>query len=158
MLNNAYNEGVTRTSDPQFHYLEMDAENALLDGQVQGLVITFHVNERPLHGLAGILDWRFQGAISRCLQAGAITGAAGECVYLPIARHGETYHLILAGAGQSPSPGVRESVPPETVKAIQKNLGSLRLQKVAVSRKDFGNASDEFFTRHLKGVPLWIVS
>lgn len=54
---------------------------------------------RPLVGAAGYLDWRLCGRISRMLQAGVATGAAGEKVLLPtLGRLGAT-RIFLFGWG-----------------------------------------------------------
>lgn len=133
-----------------------DVEKALFDGQIQGLAMTFYQNERPLCGLAGIMDWHFQGAISQCIQKGVITGKVGECVYFPLTRRGTTFHLVLAGAGHSSSPGQRDTVSSDTLHSLQKNLLSLGLSKIGVSKSDFGDVNSDYFTKHLKGVSLWI--
>src|SRR5689334_2527854 len=134
----------------------VDAEKALFEGQIQGIIVTSYENERPLCGLAGILDWRFHGAISKCILKGAITGKVGECVYFPMNRHGFTYHILLAGAGHSSAPGQRETVPADTLHALHKNLVSLKLPKIGISKSDFGNVTSEYLTKHLKGASLWI--
>ncbi len=136
--------------------LDLDADLALFDGKLQGLVVTCYENERPLQGLAGLLDWRFQGVISHCVRAGVISGKAGECAYVPVTKQGKTYHLILAGCGRSASPGARAQLPMDTLRQLQKNLSSLRLQQVGVSRADFGGVGEDYFQKNLKGVPLWI--
>lgn len=136
--------------------LEINADVALFSGQVKGIVATFHQNERPLHGLSGLLDWRLQGAISRQLGAGSLLGKQGECVYIPHTRHGITYHLLLIGAGTSAAPGARASLDPETLSVLRNNLANLKLDKMAVSRSDFGDVSVDYFSKHLKGISLWI--
>lgn len=124
---------------------------------IDALVATVHENERPLAGLSGLLDWRFHGAISRGLRSGTITGAIGECVYLPISKNGSTYRLILAGAGKSSRPGERSALPIDSLRALQKNLASLRLSSVGISRQDFGSPPEEFFAKNLKGLPLKVL-
>jgi hypothetical protein len=143
-------------SESQKNSLGVEAQRALFDGQIQCLALTFYENERPPCGLSGIIDWHFHGAISRSIQMGAITGKVGECTYFPFTRNGQTFHVILAGAGHSEEPGVRTPVRAETLQTLQKNLISLGLSKIGVSKSDFGNVSSEFFAKHLKGVPLWI--
>lgn len=128
-----------------------------LESKVEGVIATFHENERPLGGLAGHLDWRFHGLISQRLAAGVAEGKAGECVYLPVTRDGKTFHLILIGAGASEKPGLRTPLGAGALKTLQKNLASLNLGKLALSRSDFGNMSDEaILPARLKGVSVWI--
>jgi hypothetical protein len=136
--------------------LDIDADQALFLGEVDGVVATFHENERPLHGLAGLLDWRFHGVISRQLEQGILEGKSGECAYLPVTRDGKTFHLILVGAGSSAKPGERAALSAAAMKSLQKNLASLKLGKLAISRKDFGSSTDVAAASKAKGVSLWI--
>lgn len=64
-----------------------------LDGlSADALALFVGEDERPLQGLAGLVDWRCVGALSRLLQQGSLTGAASERFLtltnaaLPIAR------------------------------------------------------------------------
>jgi len=141
---------------PQNQLLEVDPERALFEGKVQALAVAFYQNERPPLGLSGVLDWYFQGAISRYIRSGAISGHIGECTYFPCNRNGATFHIILAGAGIASAPGRRDQLPDVTLSTLQKNLASLRLEKVGISKADFGNITPEYLAQHMKGVPLWI--
>ena len=47
---------------------------------VDGLVISLTTDERPLPGLAGFLDWRLCGEVSRFLLDNQFTGELGEKV------------------------------------------------------------------------------
>jgi hypothetical protein len=143
---------------PQITTLAVSAERALFEGRVPALVAACYVDERPLQGLAGILDWRFAGAISQCLCQGAVTGQPGECAYLPLVRGGRVCHLLLIGAGHLPTGRARGPLPPESVRALSANLVSLRLPQIGVSRQDLGDPAPEWFDRHLKGIPLCILN
>ena len=136
--------------------ISLSADRALFEGQIQGLVVTFYQNERPPLGLCGLVDWHFHGALSRCIQIGAIQGEIGECIYFPFNRNNSVYHIILAGAGHSPGPGERKAVPVETFRSLQKNLVSLQIPKIGLSLSDFGQTQSDAFAKYLKGVPLWI--
>lgn len=135
------------------------AHEALFKGEVDGVVALTFANERPLAGLAGWLDWRLHGQLSESLRRGITTGAVGECVYLPVklpAFEGRAFHVVLAGAGFVDSPGARGEVPEETLAVLRKNLASLKISRLAISRADFAGADDKFFEKNLKGVQLWI--
>jgi hypothetical protein len=162
----------TSKAEQLHHYdlIELAPEQALFGspgshGALDGFVATFHTNERPLQGLAGILDWHFHGAISNFLRAGAMSGEVGECAYLPLSlpvkdahgKPGRVFHIILAGAGASASPGKRQELDDKTYTALKKNILSLKIERLGVSRSDFGNATREFLAKHFKEVPLWIV-
>jgi hypothetical protein len=140
----------------RLNHLNIQADQALFDGQIQGLVVTVYQNERPPYGLSGVLDWYFHGAISHCIRAGAITGQVGECTYFPFIRHGLTYHLILAGAGYSSTPGERKPVPQETLLQLKKNLIALKIPKIGFSNSDMGNPKTSTIEDIFTGVPLWI--
>jgi hypothetical protein len=47
------------------------------------LVAALASDERPPHGLAGLVDWRLAGRISRLIQAGFATGESGEVLLVP---------------------------------------------------------------------------
>lgn len=134
----------------------VSAEKALFEGQIHGLIVTAYQNERPPCGLAGMLDWHFQGAISQLIMQGVITGRTGECVYLPILRRGSLYHILLAGSGHSLTPGHRGPVQADTIHAVQKNIITLGLPKLGISKSDFGQTSSDYFSKQLKGASLWI--
>lgn len=136
--------------------LELEADRALFEGKIKGLVVAFHEGERPLQGLAGLMDWRFGGLISRNIQAGALTGKEGECTYIPVLKNGRACHLILAGAGPLAPGGKREPVSPAALSAVRKNIASLKLEQIGISRADFGAADNSFFSKTLKGLPVWI--
>jgi hypothetical protein len=143
------------------HILDMDADRALFEGELEGLVLTCYENERPLSGLVGLMDWRFNGAISDYIKQGTITGKRGECTYVPVTKklmtkHQKLYHLILVGGGNNHSVGKRDGVSDETFKLVQKNLATLKLARLGLSKKDFGNISEDALAKNLKGVPLWL--
>jgi hypothetical protein len=161
-----------QTSKPQHlhHYdlIEHAPEQALfssLPASLNGLVATFHTNERPLQGLAGLLDWHFHGAISSYLRAGAMSGEVGECAYLPLSlpvkdahgQPGRLFHIILAGGGSSAAPGKRQEPDESTYTSLRKNILSLKIERLGISQSDFGNVSRETLAKHFKEVPLWIV-
>src|SRR3989344_1576091 len=95
--------------------LKKTADVALTSGELKGLVAVCFENERPLQGLAGLLDWRFQGALSEYLRAGIITGKVGECVYLPITKNNRNYHLLLIGGGRTKKVKKRTLPPPTSI-------------------------------------------
>jgi hypothetical protein len=141
-----------QVSDDETRLETLEPGQALFEGRVQGLVAVLGSHERPPRGLAGLLDWRFQGVISRAIARGFLTGEAGECAYLPVTRAGTTYHLLLVGSGAS-----RAAVPAESLKALKKNLASLKLARMGISRADWGSAADESLAKNLKGTGICIL-
>jgi len=60
-----------------------DLSLAALDAlDVEALVLLVGP-ERPLPGLAGLVDWRLCGALTRALQGGVYGGAPGEALLVP---------------------------------------------------------------------------
>jgi len=47
------------------------------------LVATLVADERPPHGVAGMVDWRLAGRISSLIQSGFATGGVGEVLLVP---------------------------------------------------------------------------
>ena len=135
---------MTRSSTlpPEIRVLEREAPVALFKGEVRALAAALYQNERPLRGLAGQLDWHFRGWVSRAIRAGAMSGEPGECVYVPMNRHGRVLHLLFVGGGHSDRPGSRPPLPEVSLAALRRNLRSLKLESVGVSRADLGGASD----------------
>lgn len=57
-------------------------------------------DERPPRGVAGLVDWRSAGRLSRLMQQGFLTGELGEVLMVP-AKPGMTFDkAILFGAGR----------------------------------------------------------
>lgn len=47
------------------------------------LVASLASDERPPHGVAGLVDWRLAGRVSKLLESGFATGELGEVVLIP---------------------------------------------------------------------------
>lgn len=54
---------------------------------------------RPVHGVAGLCDWRLAGGLSSLLRSAFVTGAAGEVVMLPGKPRLAFDKLLFFGAG-----------------------------------------------------------
>ncbi|PRQ09259.1 M17 family peptidase N-terminal domain-containing protein [Enhygromyxa salina] len=67
-----------------------------------GLVPVFS-DERPLLGLAGLIDWRGSGRLSGLVRSGFCTAAAGEQVLVPCDRRLPIERLVLVGLGDRAS-------------------------------------------------------
>ncbi len=67
---------------------------------LDGLVGWVFADERPPRGVAGLLDWRTCGRVSRWMQSGAIAGRPGEAMLFPPG-HGLPFRMaLLLGAGE----------------------------------------------------------
>lgn len=62
-------------------------------------ILACFADERPLRGLAALVDWRLAGALSRLLREGFCTGAREELVLLPGRHDLPTDRIVLVGLG-----------------------------------------------------------
>lgn len=62
-------------------------------------VLAFFADERPLRGLAALVDWRTAGALSSLLRRGFCTGVAHELVLLPGRHDLPIERIVLLGLG-----------------------------------------------------------
>jgi hypothetical protein len=67
--------------------------------QSEGIMAPFFSDERPLSGVLGLIDWRLCGFVSRMIQQGIVSGAAGESVLVPLRPRLLVDKLFLFGLG-----------------------------------------------------------
>lgn len=65
------------------------------------LIAAIASNERPPHGLAGLVDWRLAGRLSRLIKQGFITGRVGEVTLVPGKPKLPFDKVLLFGVGSS---------------------------------------------------------
>jgi hypothetical protein len=58
---------------------------------------------RPLTGLAGVLDWRLSGRLSRLLREGFVLGEVGEVLVVPVRPRLPFDKLLALGLGPRPT-------------------------------------------------------
>tara|TARA_R110002073_G_scaffold24260_8_gene82032 strand:- start:445 stop:963 length:519 start_codon:yes stop_codon:yes gene_type:complete len=63
------------------------------------LVLSFFSGERPLHGAAGLADWRLYGQLSRLITAGRCAGGSGESLMMPAGPRLPFERIFLFGLG-----------------------------------------------------------
>jgi len=74
-----------------------------LDAAQGDALAVFVGPERPLQGLAGLLDWRLSGAISRVLRAEHYRAATGEQLLLPSGGRLRIPRVFCFGAAEPPA-------------------------------------------------------
>jgi hypothetical protein len=90
--------------DLNFYPLTLDA----VDGaHAESLCLFVGEDERPLTGLAGLIDWRLSGRLSRLLKGGQLTGGAGEAVLTPPGLRLGFKKMFLFGIGPFGQPEER---------------------------------------------------
>lgn len=132
------------------------AEQAFFQNKVNSLLCFFHEIDQPLDGLAGSLDWRLQGQISRLVLDKKISGKLGERVYLPvITPGGETYsRIFLVGLGKKEN---KLSSPSENImKLIRDHFSKLGVGPIGISQSDFNETSEGFYKKWLGELPFWV--
>lgn len=65
------------------------------------LVATLTLDERPPQGVAGLVDWRLAGRLSRLLESGFATGRLGEVLLIPGKPKLPFDKVVLFGIGSS---------------------------------------------------------
>lgn len=65
--------------------------------------------ERPLQGLAGLVDWRLCGALTRALRGGLYGGAPGEALLLPTTGRLPAARVVALGLPAAPFPEALEA-------------------------------------------------
>lgn len=69
------------------------------EANVELCACTIWSDERPLHGLAGLIDWRLGGRLSALIKSGFVTGEAGEMLLVPGKPNAPFEKVIVLGLG-----------------------------------------------------------
>jgi hypothetical protein len=91
---------------------------------------TFWLDERPMRGLAGLLDWRLAGRLSALLASGFVRGDEGEALLVPGKPHLPFEKALLVGLG--PRAAFDEGVFKRAVTRLARTLEGLRVRKAVV--------------------------
>jgi hypothetical protein len=102
-------------------------EYQLQDGTKNGVVLYCFEDERPMKGIIGELDWRFNGHFSTWIKDQRITGKFGEAVYAPLKWNEKTFHFLVIGAGQVQPDGLRPPFSKSLQEAAKKKWQALNL-------------------------------
>ena len=84
--------------DFSFFPLTLDAVD---QAAAESLCLFVGDDERPLTGLAGLVDWRLTARLSRLLRGGQLTGAAGEAVLTSPGPRLAFRKMFIFGLGRS---------------------------------------------------------
>jgi hypothetical protein len=74
--------------------------HALDDSNVEVVACAIWRDERPMRGLAGLLDWRLAGRVSRLLRERFMKGELGEVLCLPGRPRLVFDKVVVIGAGE----------------------------------------------------------
>jgi hypothetical protein len=67
------------------------------------LVLPFCADEKPLKGIAGLVDWRLNGQISRQLLSQRVKGTSEETILIPLFSRIPAENILLLGLGEKES-------------------------------------------------------
>jgi hypothetical protein len=94
------------------------------------LVASLAADERPPHGVAGLVDWRLAGRISRLIEQGFASGALGEVLLIPGKPKLPFDKIVLFGCG--PRDEFNERVFRQVIERILQTLEGLRARTAVV--------------------------
>lgn len=114
------------------------------------LICSIYEDQRPLKGVAGRLDWRLRGFLSKFVMQGRIQGKHKEFVYIPIKHQGRIRHLMVVGLGAAAA----DAGDADLLEDLAKTVGNLHFQSVALSRSSFGFATEAAIKKHFKGIEV----
>jgi hypothetical protein len=142
--------------------LDLKPETALAQKKIQGMMLLCFENERPLRGMIGYLDWRFNGHFSKLIQEQVLTGSLGETTYIPLLWNNETYSFLVVGAGSLPEHGHRPGFSRELFSLACTKLKTLNLDHIGVSAIDWDLAASlstlNTIPAVMEGPNLWILN
>ncbi|HEY1957066.1 MAG TPA: M17 family peptidase N-terminal domain-containing protein [Polyangiaceae bacterium] len=124
----------------QLHFVEADLR--ALDGASGELIAcSVFADERPMRGLAGLLDWRLAGKLSALAKSKFLTGAADEVVLVPGRPRLPFEKIIVLGLG------VRSAFGDDVVKRVLARLAQalegLQVKRALVELPGRGSGSLE---------------
>ncbi len=113
--------------DLSFFPLTLDAMD---QAPAESLCLFISSDERPLTGLAGLVDWRLTGRLSRLIKGGLLTGDAGEAVLTQPGNRLGYKKMFLFGVGPAsqPEPQLRERVAEALRKLAQAGVQEAAMQ------------------------------
>lgn len=108
-----------------------EASSPIVAIDAEILALSFFEDERPLRRAAGMVDWRMNGALSRLILEGKLSGLKGESMLMSTDGRIAAERLLLFGLGES-----RDFNPEKYQELLQqfiKTVTKLKFRKVAVA-------------------------
>ncbi len=113
----------------ELHFVEADLR--ALDGASGELIAcSAFADERPLRGLAGLLDWRLAGRLSALARSGFLTGETDEVVLVPGRPRLPFEKIVVLGLGPRSSFG--DGVARRAIARLKAALDGLQVKRALV--------------------------
>lgn len=94
------------------------------------LIVGSFVDDRPPRGLAGLLDWRLNGWLSRLVLEGRFSGELGELLLFPAGHRVGPQRVVLLGLG--PQAAFDEARLGEALHLCWSVIGRMRMKDAAL--------------------------
>jgi hypothetical protein len=104
---------------------------SLSELKTEALCLPFFLDERPMRGPSGLVDFRLCGRVSRLIASGRMQGAVGEAVLMPVRPRMFAERLIWLGAGRFAE--LDEARFSSLVHSALTRLSDLRIRAAALS-------------------------
>jgi len=114
-----------------------------LDGlsEMDSLCVFVAEDERPLRGVAGYLDWRLCGQLSRVLQGKFFTGEPGDCLLLPSDGRVAMPRVFVMGLG--PGKRLSEAALHSALEEAARTLSKAKVEAVALEVPGAGKLDEQ---------------
>ncbi len=113
----------------ELHFVEPDLR-ALDATSAEVIACAIWSDERPMRGLAGLLDWRLAGKLSALAKSGFIVGEADEVVLVPGRPQLPFEKVLVLGLGARSSFG--DGVVRRTLARLVSSLEGLKVKRALV--------------------------
>jgi hypothetical protein len=118
---------MTGRAGPQLLALSLESVD---QAEVDSLALGLFSDERPLRGVAGLIDWRLCGMLSRFIAGGRLSGAGAERVLMPGAGRIGASRVFVFGLG--PRDGFAGALP-DLARTIPEVLTAAGCQRAALA-------------------------
>ena len=131
---------------------------------VDSLCVFVSEDERPLRGVAGYLDWRLCGQLSRVILASFFTGEPGDCLLLPSEGRVAMPRVFVMGLG--PGKRLSDAALHSAMEEAARTLSKAKVEAVALEVPGAGKLDDatraaavaESFIPKFKGKSISLLS
>lgn len=113
----------------ELHFLPPELRR-LDEAKVELCACSIWSDERPIRGLAGLLDWRLGGRLSTLVKSGFLGGELGESLLMPGRPHVSFEKVLVVGLGARTGFGDRAFR--QSFAAIASALDGMRVRRAVI--------------------------